>query len=53
LRGGLSIPVAWATGIVPGLGVPLRIVIDGVVYERVSLAGRWLAIDGQPVYMEI
>lgn len=49
----LSIPVAIATGIVPGLGVPLRIVIDGVLYERVALDGSWLMIDGQPVYMEI
>lgn len=34
-------------------GVPLRISINGVLCERVSLDGEWLTIDGQPVYMEI
>lgn len=36
----------------PVTGVPLHITIDGVVYERVSLDGVYLEIDGAPVYME-
>lgn len=50
---GLSLPVAWATGIIPGFGARLRLVINGVLCERVSLDGKWLTIDGHPVYMEI
>lgn len=36
-----------------GTGVPLRIIIDGVLCERVSIDGEWATIDGQPVYMEV
>lgn len=34
-------------------GVPLRITIGGVSYERVALDGAWMTIDGHPVYMEV
>jgi len=46
---GLSIPqVATRT-----TGVPYRITIGGVVYERVLLDGTFVEIDGLPLYMEI
>lgn len=34
-------------------GVPFRIIIGGVLCERVSIDGQWAAIDGHPVYMEV
>ena len=37
----------------PSTGVPFRIIISGVLCERVSLDGVWLTIDGMPVYMEV
>lgn len=37
----------------PSTGVPLRIIIDGVLCEPVSLDGVWLTIDGVPAYMEV
>ena len=46
---GLSIPqVATRT-----TGVPYRITIGGIVYERVLLDGTFVEIDGLPLYMEI
>lgn len=36
-----------------GTGVPFRIIIGGVLCERVSIDGQWAAIDGHPVYMEV
>lgn len=42
-----------ASGLVPGFGAPFRLVINGVLYERVAVDGGWLTIDGQPVYMEV
>lgn len=44
-----AMPVAYP---VAERGFPRRIVIDGVLYERAAVDGRWLTIDGQPVYME-
>lgn len=46
---GLSIPQVAARS----KGVPLRITIGGVSYERVALDGAWMTIDGHPVYMEV
>lgn len=40
-------------GLAPATGVPLRITIGGVVYERVTLDGDFVTLDGLPVYMEI
>lgn len=34
-------------------GVPYQITIDGVVYERVTIDGAFVEIDGSPLYMEI
>lgn len=37
----------------PSMGTPLRIVINSVLCERVSIDGVWATIDWLPVYMEV
>lgn len=34
-------------------GVPFRLTIGGLVFERVTLDGVLVEIDGLPLYMEI
>ena len=44
---------SWAVDAEGVPGVPYRITIGGVVYERVLLDGTFVEIDGLPLYMEI
>lgn len=34
-------------------GAPYRITINGVLFERATLDGAFVEIDGLPVYMEV
>lgn len=34
-------------------GVPIRIRINGILCERVSIDGVWATFDGKPVYVEV
>lgn len=40
-------------GLTPAKGAPFRITIGARVFERVTLDGAFVALDGQPLYMEI
>lgn len=36
-----------------GKGVPFRLIIGGRVFERITLDGAFVDLDGQPLYLEI